>query len=152
MSDAGKTAVALRLEPSNSRRAGKVDEHIGSRIRAVRMSAGVSQDELAGRIGISCQQIQKYEGGANRVTVSRLIDIADGLGVDLDRLLEIDGSKTDGRKSNGSAHTASANGPHHREMLKLMTCFCSIQNAASRAKIMEMAEFLASFEAPQPAE
>lgn len=59
----------------------KVDIHVGKRIRQRRWLTGMTQQKLAELVGIKFQQIQKYETGANRVSASRLWDIADALGV-----------------------------------------------------------------------
>jgi transcriptional regulator with XRE-family HTH domain len=56
-----------------------VDTHVGSRIRLRRKMIGMSQEALAGRIGLTFQQVQKYERGTNRVGASRLQQIADAL-------------------------------------------------------------------------
>jgi transcriptional regulator with XRE-family HTH domain len=56
-----------------------VDTHVGSRIRLRRKMIGMSQETLAGRIGLTFQQVQKYERGTNRVGASRLQQIADAL-------------------------------------------------------------------------
>ena len=58
-----------------------VDAHVGKRIRHRRWMVGMTQQQLADRVGIKFQQIQKYETGMNRVSASRLWDIADALGV-----------------------------------------------------------------------
>ena len=58
-----------------------VDVHVGKRIRHRRWLLGMTQQQLAEQVGIKFQQIQKYETGANRVSASRLWDIADTLGV-----------------------------------------------------------------------
>ncbi|SEQ45196.1 helix-turn-helix domain-containing protein [Thalassovita taeanensis] len=58
-----------------------VDEHVGKRIRHRRWLVGMTQQQLAEKVGIKFQQIQKYETGANRVSASRLWDIADALEV-----------------------------------------------------------------------
>ena len=58
-----------------------MDATIGQRIRAQRLNRGMSQTELADTLGITFQQVQKYEKGANRVSVSRLQQIAEALGV-----------------------------------------------------------------------
>lgn len=57
------------------------DAHIGARLRAARTLAGVSQERLGLSVGLSFQQIQKYEKGTNRISASRLQQIADTLGV-----------------------------------------------------------------------
>jgi len=58
-----------------------VDVHVGKRVRHRRWMVGMTQQQLAERVGIKFQQIQKYETGANRISASRLWDIADALGV-----------------------------------------------------------------------
>ena len=58
-----------------------VDIHVGKRIRQRRWLVGVTQQQLGDKVGIKFQQIQKYETGANRVSASRLWDIAEALDV-----------------------------------------------------------------------
>ncbi|PIE11226.1 MAG: transcriptional regulator [Rhodobacterales bacterium] len=58
-----------------------VDVHVGKRIRHRRWMLGTTQQQLAEAVGIRFQQIQKYETGMNRVSASRLWDIAESLGV-----------------------------------------------------------------------
>jgi transcriptional regulator with XRE-family HTH domain len=66
---------------SNQRRAGVEDIEIGRKIRTLRLERGLSQSRLADGIGLSFQQLQKYESGANRVSAGRLQKIAELLGV-----------------------------------------------------------------------
>jgi transcriptional regulator with XRE-family HTH domain len=63
-----------------------VDVHVGQRVRMCRVSSGLSQTDLAKQLGISFQQIQKYENGVNRVGAGRLFDIARLLNVSVDTL------------------------------------------------------------------
>jgi transcriptional regulator with XRE-family HTH domain len=65
----------------NRRSTTAVDTHIGQKIRARRIFLRMSQTDVADAIGISFQQIQKYENGSNRVGASRLQQISDALGV-----------------------------------------------------------------------
>ena len=58
-----------------------VDVHVGKRVRHRRWMVGMTQQQLAEKVGIKFQQIQKYETGMNRVSASRLWDIADSLDV-----------------------------------------------------------------------
>lgn len=58
-----------------------VDVHVGKRIRQRRWMVGMTQQQLAEKVGIKFQQIQKYETGMNRVSASRLWEIASALGV-----------------------------------------------------------------------
>jgi transcriptional regulator with XRE-family HTH domain len=58
-----------------------IDRHVGSRVRMQRMMLGMSQEKLADGIGLTFQQVQKYEKGTNRISASRLQHIAHILGV-----------------------------------------------------------------------
>ncbi len=58
-----------------------VDVHVGARIRTRRLLLGMNQETLANALGLTFQQVQKYEGGANRVSASRLAEVAEVLGV-----------------------------------------------------------------------
>ncbi|MCW1950624.1 MAG: helix-turn-helix domain-containing protein [Octadecabacter sp.] len=70
-----------------------VDVHVGKRIRHRRWVSGTTQQQLADQVGIKFQQIQKYETGMNRVSASRLWDIAATLGVEVAFFFEgLDGS------------------------------------------------------------
>lgn len=71
-----------------------VDIHVGKRIRAQRKLQGLTQSWLANKIGISFQQLQKYETAANRVSPSRLFGIADALGVPPTHFFEGFGKET----------------------------------------------------------
>lgn len=66
------------------------NKKIGLKIKQIRKSWGLSQIELAERIGISFQQIQKYEKGATRISVMRLQQISDSLGVSITAFFEED--------------------------------------------------------------
>jgi transcriptional regulator with XRE-family HTH domain len=66
----------------------KVDVHVGQRIRQRRWLTGMTQQRLAELVGIKFQQIQKYETGANRVSASRLWDIAFALNVNVAHFFE----------------------------------------------------------------
>lgn len=66
----------------------KVDVHVGKRVRQRRWLTGMTQQRLADLVGIKFQQIQKYETGANRVSASRLWDIADALDVQVSFFFE----------------------------------------------------------------
>ena len=65
-----------------------VDVHVGKRIRQRRWVSGTTQQQLADQVGIKFQQIQKYETGMNRVSASRLWDIAHALHVDVSFFFE----------------------------------------------------------------
>lgn len=58
-----------------------IDVHVGKLVRARRRAIGISQHDLAKAIGLTFQQVQKYERGANRVSASKLFAVAQALGV-----------------------------------------------------------------------
>ncbi len=70
------------MPPIAKPRSSEVDGHVGRRVRERRREIGVSQDKLGNALGVSFQQVQKYEVGTHRVAASRLWDIA--------RILEVD--------------------------------------------------------------
>jgi len=68
-------------EARNARRPNPIDAHVGSRVRLRRMIMGMSQEKLGESLGLTFQQIQKYEKGVNRIGASRLFDLANVLNV-----------------------------------------------------------------------
>lgn len=65
-----------------------VDVHVGKRVRHRRWMVGMTQQQLADKVGIKFQQIQKYETGMNRISASRLWDISEALGVPISFFFE----------------------------------------------------------------
>ena len=65
-----------------------VDTHVGAKVKTRRLMLGLSQEELANSIGLTFQQVQKYEKGTNRISVSRLMDISRALKTPVDYFIE----------------------------------------------------------------
>ncbi|MFA5948843.1 MAG: helix-turn-helix transcriptional regulator [Hyphomicrobium sp.] len=65
----------------SSRRPNPIDAHVGTRVRLRRMLLGMSQEKLGEHLGLTFQQVQKYEKGVNRIGASRLFDLSRVLGV-----------------------------------------------------------------------
>ena len=63
------------------KKANSIDKHVGNQVRARRMTLGMSQGDLAKLLGLTFQQVQKYEKGANRIGAGRLFELARILGV-----------------------------------------------------------------------
>jgi len=82
-----------------TRKSGPLDAMVGVRIRMFRINRGMSQTMLAERIGITFQQLQKYERGVNRVGASRLSHIASVLGISVGELFESVGPESSGLNS-----------------------------------------------------
>ena len=72
------------------RKPNPIDVHVGSRVRLRRTMQGMSQEKLGEHLGITFQQIQKYESGGNRISVSRLFAFAEALGVQPGELLPVE--------------------------------------------------------------
>jgi transcriptional regulator with XRE-family HTH domain len=68
-------------EDKGPRRPNPIDIHVGSRVRFRRMLLGMSQEKLGEKLGLTFQQVQKYEKGINRIGASRLFDLSQVLGV-----------------------------------------------------------------------
>ena len=80
---------AQRLTPAPAVKAATaVDVHIGQRLRMCRKLAGLSQEQLAERLGVTFQQVQKYEKGTNRISASRLFNAAQLLSVPVSYFFE----------------------------------------------------------------
>jgi transcriptional regulator with XRE-family HTH domain len=118
-----------------------VDRFIGARLRMRRILVGMSQEKLGEALGITFQQIQKYEKGTNRISVSRLHQIAGILGVPLGAFYEgaPEGKETgSGLRERGAARyeTDFLSSP---EGVQLMRAFLRIKNARVRRKLIELA-------------
>ena len=73
---------------TDQRAANAVDRHIGVRTRERRLEIGMSQEALADLLGVTFQQVQKYEKGVNRVAASRLYELAKALDVSVGYFFE----------------------------------------------------------------
>lgn len=112
-----------------------VDVHVGKRIRHRRWMVGVTQQQLADKVGIKFQQIQKYETGMNRVSASRLWDIADALDVSVSFFFE-------GLSSEDTAVPAREGDIFaDKEALALVRSYFAIPEA-QRRRLFELAKVL----------
>lgn len=119
-----------------------VDVHVGKRVRHRRWLIGMTQQQLAEKVGIKFQQIQKYETGANRVSASRLWDISDALEVPVSFFFE--GLEGTGASTGADAGT-SANLPADlmgdKEALDLIRSYYAIPEN-QRRRLFELARVL----------
>lgn len=120
------------------RRPQPTDVSVGQAIRLHRMARGMSQTELGRRIGVTFQQVQKYESGANRVSASRLSQIAQVLGVPLSTLFEGSTNRT-GQPPEACGSAALVSNP---QAFRLAQAFSRISNKALRASVLQLAESL----------
>jgi transcriptional regulator with XRE-family HTH domain len=121
-----------------------VDTLVGQNIRICRLQKGMSQTELGQRIGVTFQQVQKYEKGANRVGASRLTLIADVLGVPLPTLF--DGAATAGQTAHDTSPRHLLAKPHS---LRLLQAFDKVKDDGTRMALLAMVECLAGVGAPK---
>ncbi len=126
-----------------------VDRYVGSRVRMRRIMLGMSQEKLGEALGLTFQQVQKYEKGTNRVGASRLQQISEILKVPVSFLFEggpgaavAGGDGEDASPSYVSDFLATSEG------LALTRAFTRITDAKLRRCIVEMVEQIAAREGP----
>lgn len=83
---------------SDERSANAIDLRLGQRVRGRRLEIGMSQERLADLLGVTFQQVQKYEKGVNRIAASRLYDICIALETTVARMFEGIGSGASARQ------------------------------------------------------
>ncbi len=127
-----------------------IDVHVGGRVRLRRTLLGMSQEKLGDAIGLTFQQVQKYERGANRVGASRLWDLSRVLDVPVsfffDDMIE-DTAAQSPRMLSGMAEepsTFEADPMTKRETLELVRAYYRISDPQVRKRVFELAKALAS--------
>ena len=127
-----------------------VDKHVGSRVRMRRIMLGMSQEKLGEALGLTFQQIQKYEKGTNRIGASRVQQIGDVLQVPVSFFFE--GGPT---SSTSAAGFGEAPSPAYvsdflatSEGLALIRAFTRIADAKLRRSIVDLVEQMAARETP----
>ena len=122
-----------------------IDKHVGSRVRMRRMMINMSQEKLGENLGITFQQIQKYEKGTNRIGASRLQHISNVLAVPVAFFFE--GAPSIGPAVPGLAEDSSpayvADFLATSEGLALTRAFTRISDAKVRRRIVDLVESLA---------
>lgn len=113
-----------------------VDIHVGARLRQRRTLLGMSQEKLAAAFGVSFQQIQKYERGANRVSASRLHQLTRILNVPVGYFFE---GMTES-EGNGLALHAAHDGETvtSRETLELVRAYYRIEDSTVRRRLVDL--------------
>ncbi|MEC7762429.1 MAG: helix-turn-helix transcriptional regulator [Pseudomonadota bacterium] len=114
-----------------------VDVHVGKRVRHRRWMVGMTQQQLAEKVGIKFQQIQKYETGMNRVSASRLWDISDALSVPVSFFFE----GLEGGAEQDSEHALPDDILADKEALELVRSYYAIPEN-QRRRLFELARVL----------
>jgi transcriptional regulator with XRE-family HTH domain len=140
-----RSAKAVRLLLSRRKIPNPIDKHVGSRVRMRRKMLAMSQEQLADALGLSFQQVQKYENGTNRIGASRLQQFSHILQVPVEFFFESAPDASAPHGSDGSAlsvaqiddFVSDSNG------LRLIGAFMRIDNAALRRRIVTLVQEIA---------
>jgi transcriptional regulator with XRE-family HTH domain len=125
--------------------ANPIDRHVGARIRMQRMVRRLSQTELGNEVGVTFQQVQKYENGVNRVSARRLQQFANVLKVRPDFFFEEASAKAVG--NSGSRETAVIDSfISSRDSIALSKAFINIRDTKIRRSIVALVEQIAELQ------
>jgi transcriptional regulator with XRE-family HTH domain len=116
------------------------DAKVGESIRAHRLIAGMSQSDLARQLGVSFQQVQKYEKGANRVGAGRLPQLARIFDIPISALFSNDADASPGSKTATAAPAKLITDP---SVLRLLTSYASITDRVTRRRLSELVDGIA---------
>jgi transcriptional regulator with XRE-family HTH domain len=136
-------------DEKGSRRPNPIDVHVGSRVRFRRMLIGMSQEKLGEKLGLTFQQIQKYEKGINRIGASRLFDLAQVLGVAVQFFYE-EAPSMDPQPMVAAGFAATPTESsiveflRSRDGLELNRAFVRISDAKARRAIVDLVRSLAN--------
>ncbi len=122
-----------------------VDVHVGSRVRLRRTLLGFSQDKLGKALGLTFQQVQKYERGANRIGSSRLYQISQILDVPVSFFFDDMPSEVTGKAagmSESGKQSFEVGQLSRRETLELVRAYYKIKDPLVRKKLFEMVKAL----------
>lgn len=132
----------------NKKKPNPIDIHVGSRIRLRRTMLGMSQEKLGESLGITFQQIQKYEKGTNRVGASRLQNISSILNVPVSFFFEDAPGEGSSSGASGMAEASSSNYVvdflSSSEGLQLNRAFVKIGDPKVRRKLVDLVKALAA--------
>lgn len=132
----------MRKEPN------PVDVYVGARLRMRRVFLDVSQEKLSDAIGVTFQQIQKYEKGTNRISASRIYEISKALNVSISYFFdEFDESElNDERLSEARSMALNIDIMERKETIDIVKSYYKISNLKIRKKITELLMSLADNE------
>jgi transcriptional regulator with XRE-family HTH domain len=126
-----------------------VDRHVGNRVRMRRLLVGMSQEKLGELLGITFQQVQKYEKGSNRVSASRLYQISRVLGVPVqffyDELKEDDGPSGFAESEGADAIAGALQSPDGVQIARI---FSETTDPDKRKLILNAVKLLADYKGP----
>ncbi|GHF29261.1 hypothetical protein GCM10017044_25640 [Kordiimonas sediminis] len=119
-----------------------IDVHVGSRVRARRKMLGLSQTQLGKELGVTFQQVQKYERGSNRIGSSRLFRMSSALGVPVAYFFE--GAETRLPGYNPMPEGLEGDAFERQETQELVEAYYRIADPRVRKKVLGLARLLSS--------
>ena len=131
------------------KQASPIDVQVGTRVRLRRMLIGMSQEKLGELLGLTFQQVQKYEKGVNRIGAGRLFQVAHILGVPIDYFYEGVNGASDGAP--GFAEPGNGSPPvmeflSSGEGLQLSLAFMKIKDPKVRKRVLDLVKSLSDGE------
>ena len=142
------TRTARRPGRRKSDRPNPIDIHVGSRVRLRRNMLGLSQEKLGEAIGLTFQQVQKYERGANRIGASRLLELSRVLGVPVaffyDETDPVHAPPVPTGFEESPQEGFDSDPMRKREALELIEAYYDIDDAATRRRLLDLVKALAT--------
>lgn len=129
-----------------------VDTYVGARVKSRRLMLGLSQEDLAASIGLTFQQVQKYERGTNRISVSRLTEIGRALKAPLDYFLDGCAPLAQTKKpmakgfAEGKQAVLEPDTISKKDVMELVRAYQKISTPQLKKQLLEMAKAMAKSE------
>lgn len=120
-----------------------IDVHVGARVRLRRTLLGMSQERLGEALGLTFQQVQKYERGANRVGASRLFELAKALNVPVSYFFDDMAEEEAGTDAAPAAGPMDEDPMRRRETIELVRAYYRITDDAARRRLYELMRSIA---------
>jgi transcriptional regulator with XRE-family HTH domain len=139
-----------RRRRAKSDKPNPIDVHVGSRVRLRRTLLGMSQEKLGEAIGLTFQQVQKYERGANRVGASRLYDLSRVLDVPVSFFFDDINTETAAAAANPASMAGDGAARHEpdplmrRETLELVRAYYRIPDPQIRRRLFDLTKAIAN--------
>lgn len=119
-------------------RAQGIDQHVGERLKQIRKQKGLTQDDLAEKLGVSFQQIQKYENGKNRISYSKMVELSQFLKVSLDSFIAGFDQSAQGMSDNAQESLVS-----QKETDELLKVYYSLEDPKLRKNLLKLVKSMA---------
>jgi transcriptional regulator with XRE-family HTH domain len=122
----------------------RVDVHVGKRLRALREAKGLSQVKIARMLGVAYQQVQKYESGVNRLSLSSMMTLAQLFDVPINYFYDGAPAPTELRSSTKRAAPVALENDGVDQLQLLIEAFGAIHDPGGRQKLVSLAQSLAA--------